>query len=173
MLRCFALLLCLIVLAGCGGDKPAAPKQQSKVRLPPGAEILAADLYRLNGETLRLANASVPQPAPAAKCWAEAVLAAQAASQVRGWSVNGFGADEIRRVGTDVDGATRVIVSWGEEDVGEMLIAAGYAAQWTAGGWDWCSTPPDVNDPRGPSLGVVNDFERLMNGMKAGIDRTP
>lgn len=142
--------LLLLVLVGCRPVDMGSPAQaqdlQSSVVLPAEVRVIDGDTLVLRGETIRVENIDAPEAMPRSRCWAEARLAREATFAlelaVANWAVI---PPVITRSGEDQYGRTLArLSSPGGEDVGEELIKAGLAVEWTGRRWDWCGPVSDA-----------------------------
>lgn len=120
-------------LSACAPNTPAyADNQAPEVHQ---VKVLSGDRLVIDGESLTLADAQAPQPAPEAACPAEAAAAARAIGAARS-ALAGARHIEVQRTGAgnglrllNVDGL----------DVGQVLISQGVAVDRSQGPMDWCA----------------------------------
>jgi hypothetical protein len=96
--------------------------------------VLAADRLVIDGQSLTLADAQAPRPAPDAACRAEAVAARQAVEAARSALAAARHVD-VRR--TEAAGDLRLVNVDGF-DLGQTLISQGLAVDRTDAPVDWC-----------------------------------
>ncbi len=122
-------------------------------------KVLSADALVIDGRHVRLANATGPQLAPRARCWAEAV----AAHEVRRRVVDLVtAAQDIKVAPTgELDEFDRAVsnVSLDGLDLGEQLIRAGVAAPRSKEPFDWCA-PMSTNIAGGPPISALMSLAR-------------
>lgn len=159
-----SLLILSTMLTGCGrrGSPFSENAGQSEE-----VEVLSPATLRVGERTVRLADISVPDAAPRARCWAEALLAREAMEVLR--AETDYVRDlEILPAGDDPSRA-RVLVHG--RDLSRLLLEQGLAAR-TMGGWDWCG--PMVLDAAGaPRLGYAAPSvpQEARPESAAGVDR--
>lgn len=138
-------LTVLVLLPACGRrGSPFAEGDGASSEV----DVVGPATLRIDGRLVRLADVSVPQPAPRAGCWAEALLAREAIEVLEA-ETNYVRDLEIRPVADAQGGRARVLVHG--RDLSRLLIQRGLAAQ-TGEEWDWCG-PLDLSAPRAPRLG--------------------
>ena len=110
-------------------------------------EVVTPAVLLIGDQQVRLAGVSTPQPAPEAKCWAEALLAREAMQMLRAHT------DRVSDLqvmpAADKPGTARVLVDG--RDLSRLLVSEGFAAS-SGAGWDWCG-PMQLKTPRAPHLG--------------------
>lgn len=144
-------------MAGCSPEPKLfadAPAERSAQ-----VTVLEPDALVVDGRQVRLANATTPQLAPHAHCWAEALAAYQARQAVqtrfaeaRDVSVTPTGGlDEYNRAlaRVQVDGI----------DLGQTLLDGGLAAAPSDARFDWCA-PLSTDLARGPRIPALTGSER-------------
>lgn len=97
-------------------------------------KVLAGDHVVIDGQSVTLADAEAPRPAPDAACRAEAIAARDAAAAVRSALASAHHVEVQRAGGT---GDLRLINLDGL-DLGQMLITQGLAVDRRAVPMDWC-----------------------------------
>jgi endonuclease YncB( thermonuclease family) len=122
-------------------------------------KVLNADVFVIDGQHIRLAEAYAPQPVPDARCWAEAVAAKLASQQVR--SLVDDAQDVSFRPTGQRDEYNRIVarVSLDAVDLSRTLQDAGLAATKAEGRFEWCE-PLSKKTPGAPSLNSLMDFSR-------------
>lgn len=98
--------------------------------------VVDGDTLRLGNETIRLANVDAPESGSRARCPAERQLARLATERLRALT-DGQRLD-VRREGKDRYGRTLARVRVNGRDVGERLVLEGYAAPWRGRREAWC-----------------------------------
>lgn len=98
--------------------------------------VVDGDTLRLGTERIRLANIDAPEAGDRARCLAERNLARLATERLRELT-RGQRLD-VRREGKDRYGRTLARVRVNGRDVGERLVAEGYAAPWRGRREAWC-----------------------------------
>lgn len=133
-----------VLVSACGrGGVPFLDGERPSTEV----EVLDGATLRVDGEIVRLDGVSAPRTAPAARCWAEALLAREAMEALRARAV--FVRD-IQIVPTSADPSlARVLIDG--RDLSRLLIDEGLAAP-TGEGWDWCG-PIALDARRAPRLG--------------------
>ena len=120
------------------GVSACVPNASFEADSPPAethaVQVLAGDRMVIDGQSLTLADAQAPRPAPQAACRAEAAAAGQALAAARA-ALAGARHVDVRR--TDAPGALR-LVNLDGLDLGQTLIAQGFAVDRGAGPMDWC-----------------------------------
>ena len=129
---------------------------------PPGptvaerVKVLNGDVYVIDGQHVRLAEAATPQPIPDARCWAEALAAKQAAAAARDL----FQVARVLRIEptgkTDEYNRTVAHVFLDNQDLGRSLHDQGLAAETATGRFGWC-------EPVSQADGGAPDLKALMN----------
>jgi micrococcal nuclease len=125
-------------------DQSATGQARGVLRLAP-LRVIDGDTFEVDGETVRIANIDTPEMAPRSKCLAEAQLAEVAKRSLEDalgstWGERDVGlAPTLQREGRDRYGRTlaRVRLTTGE-DVGDLMIARGYAVRWGGRRAQWC-----------------------------------
>jgi micrococcal nuclease len=151
-----ATVACLI-LGACSQADAGTPwergQEAAKAPHTPSQKVrvIDGDTFVLDGETIRIENIDAPESGKRAKCVAEAVLADKATSALTDIVWRPL---TLTRSGRDRWGRTlaRVAVrtpSGSENDVGEIMVTAGFAAEWRGHRWDWCG-PGGLSEPGGP-----------------------
>lgn len=97
-------------------------------------KVLAGDRLVIDGQSLTLADAQAPRPAPDAACPAEAVAARQALDAARS-ALAGARHVDVQR--TDAPGDLR-LVNLDGLDLGQTLVSQGLAVDRSEGPMDWC-----------------------------------
>lgn len=102
-----------------------------------GVRVIDGDTIDVRGERIRIENIDTPERGDRARCAQERVLAEQASRELRS-RVQRASRIELERSGLDRYGRTLALVYLDGADVGEDLIAGGYAVRWGNGRPDWC-----------------------------------
>jgi endonuclease YncB( thermonuclease family) len=97
-------------------------------------KVLAGDRMVIDGQSVTLADAEAPRPAPDAACRAEAIAARQAADAVRSALASAHHV-EVQRAGGQGD---QRLVNVDGLDLGQSLITQGLAVDRRAVPMDWC-----------------------------------
>lgn len=139
------LLGLFVLVSACGrrGSPFADGGDSSEI------DVVGPSTLRVEGRLIRLAGVSVPQPAPRARCWAEALLAREAMEVLH--AETDYVRDLEIEAAPNSQGRVKVLVHG--RDLSRLLIDRGVAAQ-TGEGWDWCG-PLDLTRPRAPRLGYT------------------
>jgi endonuclease YncB( thermonuclease family) len=95
--------------------------------------VLAGDQLVIDGQSVTLADAEAPRPAPDAACRAEAIAARQAADAVR----SALASAHHVEVQSGPPGSLR-LVNLDGLDLGQMLITQGLAVDRRTVPMDWC-----------------------------------
>lgn len=106
--------------------------------LPPDGHASERGFSAYDGDTLRATFRieNIDTPEIQGKCAAERRLAEQARDFTRAWLARGN--VTIQQTGIDRFGRVLARVTRGDEDLGEALIAAGYARKWDGKRRSWC-----------------------------------
>lgn len=98
--------------------------------------VVDGDTVRLGEERIRIEGIDAPEIAEPA-CLAELMLGELAALRLE--ALLDAGEVEIVRTGVDVNGRTLALLYVDDDDVGERLVAEGYADYWLGRQVDWCT----------------------------------
>jgi len=110
----------------------------------PHIEVLSSDTLVVDGRHIRLANAAAPQPAPHARCAAEALGARQARLRITALS-QGVQKVTVAPTGAlDDHNRTLATVFLDGVDPGQVLIDEGLAVAPEAKAFDWCAPTSDT-----------------------------
>ena len=130
--------LFIALAAASLGVSACVPKASFEADSPPtethAVQVLAGDRMVIDGQSLTLADAQAPRPAPQAACRAEAAAAGQALAAARAALAAARHVD-VRRA--DAPGDLR-LVNLDGLDLGQTLIAQGLAVDRRDGPMDWC-----------------------------------
>lgn len=102
-----------------------------------GVRVIDGDTIDIRGERIRILNIDTPERGDRARCDTERVLAERASRALRS-RVQAARDLRLERDGLDRYGRTLARVYLDGADVGEELIAGGYAVRWGNGRPDWC-----------------------------------
>lgn len=102
-----------------------------------GVRVIDGDTIDVRGERVRILNIDTPERGKRARCSQERVLAERASRALRS-RIQAARSMELERDGRDRYGRTLARVYLDGDDVGEELIAGGYAVRWGNGRPDWC-----------------------------------
>lgn len=138
------LLGLAMLLSGCGRP-PSLYAQVSTPSVPVAAiTVVQADAIVVDGRHVRLIDMAAPQPAPDARCVAEAVAARQARLRMVALS-EGVHAVTISATGrTDDHGRVEAHVLFDGHDPTSALIDEGLAVAPGATRTDWCQPISDA-----------------------------
>lgn len=149
-----------LALGGCARrEEPVRERVRTGPSVAERVRVLNADVFVVDGQHIRLAEAYAPQPIPDARCWAEALAAKQATIEVRGLMSE---ADSIELAPTGRrDEYNRIVakVSLGGVDLARTLYDLGLAAQKAEGRFGWCE-PISKGEAGAPPLRAMMDFGR-------------
>ncbi len=121
----------------------------------PHIEVLSGDTLVVDGRHIRLANAAAPQPAPHARCAAEALGARQARLRFTALSL-GVQKVIVTPNGTvDDHGRTLATVYLDGVDPAQVLVQEGLAVAPGGRAFDWCAPISDTLD-RGQHIALLS-----------------
>lgn len=140
-----AIVACLI-LGACSQADAGTPwgrrQEAAKAPSPPAQQVrvIDGDTFELEGETIRIENIDAPESGRRAKCAAEALLADKATAALGDivWRPLTLARSGRDRWGRTLARVTVRTPSGSENDVGEIMITAGLAAEWRGRRANWC-----------------------------------
>ena len=110
--------------------------------IPPAEiRVIDGDTFRAGRETIRIENIDTPEVGNRAECDSERLLARHASDAMRRIMASASGPVQIMRNGKDRFGRTLARVTINGQDIGEQMVAAGFAVPWSGRVHDWCSSP--------------------------------
>ena len=136
-IRPLAAVLLALCLAAC--NQPEKPLvHTAPVTISCRVMVLNADTLVIDGRHVHLSNASTPQSVLHAKCWSEALLAADELTYVKDMVDHALTID-FKPTG-QVDSYNRALglVKLDGMDLGDELYNRGMAARLTDPRFDWC-----------------------------------
>ena len=146
-----AAVLASLALAGCGRDRPASEPAAPAPTAADRVRVVEAHSLVIDGQRVRLSNADAPELFPAARCWAEAVLAKQAFFTVLETVQQGQDV-LLRPQGRENRwGQALAEVTIDGTDLGDLLYQQGLASRPTGARFDWCGQL-STNAPGAPGL---------------------
>ena len=149
----------LALIASVAMDACAPPEKPVAHTLPESVAsrvmVLNADSLVIDGKHVHLSNASAPQSAIHARCWAEAYLADNEITYVRDLIARAHAID-FKPTG-QVDSYNRALgqVTLDGIDLGEQLYQEGMAARLTEPRFDWCQPVSQAADGAPPISSVI------------------
>ena len=146
-LATFLLLAALVLLSACAPRSPLFSDARPAGPPPPQISVLQGDVLIINGQTVRLVDAITPQPAPDARCAAEALGARQAQNRLKEL-VHGVRTATVTPTGArDDQNRPYAHVLLDGEDLAHDLIEDGLAVAAGDKRFDWCA-PLSTSLPR-------------------------
>lgn len=153
----FGSAVLALALSAAGCSKP----EESLVHKRPQSVanrvlILNADTLVIDGRHVHLSNASSPQSTLHARCWAEALLAANEIAYVRDMVDQAVTIDFKPTGQVDSYNRDLGLVSLDGHDLGDELYDHGMAARLTVPRFDWCQPISQQADGAPPISAVIN-----------------
>ncbi|HXA40579.1 MAG TPA: nuclease [Phenylobacterium sp.] len=145
-----------VLLAACS-PRPAlfADTHPGDAATPPRIQALQGDILVIDGRHVRLADMAAPQPAPDARCIAEALAARQARLRLQQLAL-GVRQVEILPTGAhDSDNRVEAHVRFDGQDPGDVLIEEGLAVTQHGAHFDWCG-PVSEALPQGRHITMLS-----------------
>jgi endonuclease YncB( thermonuclease family) len=147
--------LAAMAAAGC-----QPPEKRMSSHLPASisdrVQILNGDSLVIDGRHVHLSNASTPQSTIHARCWAEALLAANEITYVRDMVDHASSIDFKPNGQVDDYNRALGLVTLDGIDLGEDLYQHGMAARITNPRFDWCQPISQQADGAPPISAVIN-----------------
>jgi hypothetical protein len=151
----FSLALAALCLTAC------EPREESLTHnLPPSIAdrvmVLSADTLVIDGRHVHLSNASAPQSALHARCWAEALASQTEVEFVRDLVQHAASIDFKPNGKLDEYGRALGLVTMDRLDLGDLLYNRGMAARLTEPRFDWCQPISQKDEAAPPLSSLVN-----------------
>ena len=135
-MRALALLISTSIVATPLTDAPAQQRTYEGFV----TKVLDGDTIKVEGRAVRIADIDAPELGAHARCPAEHALAVRAAAHLRAMLLGDVVRVRVRKL--DRYYRDFAYVTWWDVDLGEHMLAQGFAKPWLDGRPkpDWCAT---------------------------------